>query len=145
MLSTPSGKIIAGTDSGVYVLDAGSTVWTRLNSGLTNPVVRSLTRALDGRVYVGTDGTGVFRSAQTYNIIRSEVEQPVQSSFGVIRISEGLRFTGLPTGKHHITILDLLGRTLIESTINSDTMRLPNLPAGTYFVKIGDQVAAFTI
>jgi photosystem II stability/assembly factor-like uncharacterized protein len=145
MLSTPSGKIIAGSDSGVYVLDSGSDVWRKLSDGLTNPSVLSLTRALDGRVYVGTAGTGVFKSSQTYNIIRSEVKQPSRTDFAVIRSSEGLRFTGLAAGSHEVTIVDVLGRTIIETTINSDTLKLSALSSGTYFVKIGDRVAAFTM
>jgi hypothetical protein len=80
-----------------------------------------------------------------YNIISADVERPVQSAFEVVHTPEGLRFTGLKAGDHDVTVMDIVGRTLLEKTIDSNILQLPALSTGTYFVRIGDHVVAITM
>jgi photosystem II stability/assembly factor-like uncharacterized protein len=57
------GRIFLGTDiGGVYFSSNNGGIWTRVNSGLTVPYVRSLAADSTGNVFVGTQGGGVFRS-----------------------------------------------------------------------------------
>jgi photosystem II stability/assembly factor-like uncharacterized protein len=72
MLSTPIGHVFAATDQGVYYLEVGGGAWVDANAGLTSLNVLSITRDPAGTVYLGTDGAGVFRSTQTYNIIQHQ-------------------------------------------------------------------------
>src|SRR5205085_9365468 len=68
LLSTPSGVVFAGTDSGVFRLDIQTTTWTHYLDGLTTKNILSLTRSAEGRVFAGSDGSGVFASQQFFNV-----------------------------------------------------------------------------
>ena len=79
IVAHPTGGVVIGLGSepdainpqGVYGVlhstDNGQT-WQDISSGLTNPDIRDLLIAPDGRLYAATNGGGVFRSTITYPV-----------------------------------------------------------------------------
>ncbi|HEX9006535.1 MAG TPA: T9SS type A sorting domain-containing protein, partial [Bacteroidota bacterium] len=56
LLATPSGRVIAATDSGVFASTDHGRSWSRVDSGLTN-TPRVLSRAPDGTLFAGCLGS----------------------------------------------------------------------------------------
>jgi hypothetical protein len=56
-----NGKLVLGTDVGVYVAPVGSTTWSRLGSGLPNSSVNDLSVTPTGAVLAATHGRGIWQ------------------------------------------------------------------------------------
>ncbi|HYM20857.1 MAG TPA: T9SS type A sorting domain-containing protein [Candidatus Kapabacteria bacterium] len=120
LVSTPIGKVFAGTDSGVFYLDTSATVWTAYSVGLTAINVLSLCRDNNGRLYAGTDASGVFSSIETFNLPPLGVENSSQvytSSLGTIYPNPTSTTATIPfsLGEREYVMLDVtdaLGRTV---------------------------------
>jgi hypothetical protein len=65
LLILPGGKLVVGTDVGVFVAPASATShWARLGTGLPNAAVNDLTLGPNGNhILVGTHGRGIWRIA----------------------------------------------------------------------------------
>ena len=69
LMSMPNGDVFVATNKGVFFLEAGGT-WVGANSGLGSLNVLCMTHDQQGSIYLGTDGSGVFRSIQLNNKIQ---------------------------------------------------------------------------
>ena len=54
-------RILAGTDDGIFRSADDGDSWEAVNEGLTNGIILSSTLAPNGDIFIGTDGSGVFR------------------------------------------------------------------------------------
>ncbi len=63
-IATVGGRCLEAQGGGVYRSEDNGETWHAVNTGLTNLSVRSLAVGTDGRVFAGTEGDGVFRSAE---------------------------------------------------------------------------------
>jgi photosystem II stability/assembly factor-like uncharacterized protein len=141
LLSTPIGHVFAGTDSGVFYLPTGGGTWVDASAGLGKQKVLSITRDQAGTVYLGTDGSGVYSSTQTYNIANPNGVAINASGAYVPMLypnpSHGNITIDIP-GMHNakIQILDLLGRVIISATASEKWIWSSNAVAGTYIAHI---------
>lgn len=119
----PSGKLFAGTVTGVYRTSSGETVWEQTT--LANKDVRTLRIDSSGKLYAGTWGFGVYVSTDqgstwassnnglgTHNIITSLTVTPNQNIFvgtfdgGVAKsVDQGANWTPLTVGYNYIWAL----------------------------------------
>jgi photosystem II stability/assembly factor-like uncharacterized protein len=141
LLSTPIGHVFAGTDKGVFYLPTGGGTWVDASAGLGSQKVLSITRDQAGTVYLGTDGSGVYRSTQTYNIANTNgvVGNGTVSHLPMLypNPSHGSITIDIP-GMHNakIQILDLLGRVITSATASEKWIWNSNAVAGTYIAHI---------
>lgn len=85
-LKYSSGKIFAGTDSGVYVHESG--MWTQVNmSGLTNGNLNAVAIETSGNIWAGTEGSGisVYANSTWRNF---QIDGPPGNIFNKIAIEE---------------------------------------------------------
>ena len=60
-VSASDGRIIAGTNSGLAVIKDGKVIQTNTVSDvITNPVFLTVAEGLDGEIYAGSDGDGIY-------------------------------------------------------------------------------------
>jgi photosystem II stability/assembly factor-like uncharacterized protein len=162
MLSTPSGHVFAGTTSGVFYLPSGGGSWIDATSGLGSISVLSITRDPNGMVYLGTDGSGVFRSTQLYNSIKSasSVSQPNAISENVslgqvypnpLQSSGTFIFTIPEASRVRVALLNTLGeqvQLITDGPFEAGSFQLGmdahQLPIGIYYLMLiaGDVVKA---
>jgi len=80
VLLAHQGVLYAGTGSGVYRSKNGGEQWVADNQGLSNLLVRALVVDLQGAMYAGTTGMGLYRklagSAQWTRITPSRLSHP---------------------------------------------------------------------
>jgi photosystem II stability/assembly factor-like uncharacterized protein/murein DD-endopeptidase MepM/ murein hydrolase activator NlpD len=63
-LAFRGSNLVAGTSGGVFLSMNDGVSWTALRTGLTNDVANALIFDLNGNLFAGTSGAGVFRNAQ---------------------------------------------------------------------------------
>ena len=68
---TQNDTVYVGATEGVFCSTNNGTNFTTVNSGLLNASVISLTVGVDGRLYAGSGGAGVFRSVLPVNPVSS--------------------------------------------------------------------------
>jgi len=68
LLLTPDHSVFAATDSGIFRLDPGASAWFPFSIGLTTKNILCMTYNSEGKLFVGSDGSGVFKSIETFNV-----------------------------------------------------------------------------
>jgi photosystem II stability/assembly factor-like uncharacterized protein len=71
--------LLSTLGNGVYIKSTSSTIWTEYNNGLSNLDVTYAT-ALNNKIYVGTNGSGVFVSDSTLSQIQWNAAAPIAIS-----------------------------------------------------------------
>ena len=134
---------------GVYISEDNGTTWTEINSGLTNMFIRCLTVDLEGFVYIGTDGGGVYRST----ISTTEVLNPDEKNFTSYTLNQNYPNPFNPNTKiswqtpegswQTLKIYDVLGNevsTLVDEYKPAGTYEVTwyaeSLPSGVYFYQL---------
>jgi len=139
LLNTPGGYVFVGTSKGVHYMEPGGADWVDANAGLSNTNVLSITRDPAGTIYLGTNGSGVFRSVLTYNGSQQAVHHT--STIGndltlnavypnPISVSGTLAFSIPSSSLVRVELLNALGET-VKLLANE------NLATGSYSVPIG--------
>ncbi len=133
-------------DWGIFRSIDNGTTWNRINdenSMIGNrPSVFAADRQIAGRVYVGTNGRGVFYGEEA---VPTSVISTHNSKAADINVypnpTAGEFFIDLPSSEFKIEVLDQTGKTC--STIFSKTSHqkvlINSLPNGLYFIKATDQ------
>ncbi len=161
LISTPSGKIFAATDVGVFYLDiTPGANWTAFDQGLTATVI-SLCRDQSGRLFAGTYFSGVFSSIQTFNIANQDGVSQTNISAAATSLgtnypnpftsSTTIPFTLGERSFIELEISDVLGRsyaTLTKGNYNAGNyeakFNADNLSAGMYFIRLRTEKENFT-
>jgi photosystem II stability/assembly factor-like uncharacterized protein len=92
LFATPSGTIFAGTDSGIFELVPRASAWLPYSEGLTTKRILSMTINSDGRLFAGSDGCGVFKSAETFNIAHDSIAWIYSSdlNFDTVKVGDNV-------------------------------------------------------
>ena len=100
--SVAPATLTVATDSGIFRLVRGGATWTMANVGITN---HTLALAVDpqtpGVVYAGTDGAGVFRSADAgdhWTAVNTGLPYVHVTSLAVDPASKGTIYAGTDSG-----------------------------------------------
>lgn len=134
---TSTGAVVSATSSGVYLYSAVSQTWKEIGPSVVQRSIRTITEGKDGRLYVGTDGYGVYRTAQVFSDVASRVST---SSFASIYPNPASREISIyyksdKPEKFRTIFYNLLGEPLLTS-VNQDVINVTALRAGQYFVRI---------
>ena len=138
-----NGSLMAATDIGVYVLDAGTTTWYLESTGLPNVIVTDIefNEALQ-KVYVSTFGRGVWAMDLSLLLHRQEsTEFDSQISVyptvnkGNFKIS--LSNEVLKGGAYKMEVTDVTGRliTTKEFSQAGDFSESISAPSGIYYLR----------
>jgi photosystem II stability/assembly factor-like uncharacterized protein len=128
LLSTPIGHVFAATNQGVFYLPFGGGAWVDADSGISGVAVLSITRDAAGTVYLGTDGMGVYRSTQSYNLVGppiSEVRSNINTDYDCSIYPNPASKRSLVTfvmkqsGHVRLTVLNELGQTLRSADLGT--------------------------
>lgn len=148
LISTPSGVVFALATSGIYAYSRASETWSTVMHEITANVL-SIALGFDGRIYVGTDGDGVYRSTETYGIggtgsvhtsaSKTITLHPVPASDQVT-----IHFTNEIPLRYEVGIFNLLGGEVLASH-DTDVIDIEGLVAGQYFIRITADGATQTL
>lgn len=129
-LKYDSGKIFAGTNSGVYVYESG--IWTQVNmTGLTNGNLNSVIIETSGNIWAGTEGNGISVYANSY-WTNFKIDGPPGNIFNKIAIEENGKiwcsnwsggcssFDGTDWKEFQDILYSLFGRRPIMATVSLD-------------------------
>lgn len=155
LIATRNELLFAATDNGVFMLDTiiGSS-WQQINDGLTSMNVLSICQDYKGRLYIGTEASGVFRSSQLFD--KPSIPEAVKQTSGIARSSSlgaiypnpsrtkiTIPFTLIERGQTQIEVIDALGKTVSrieEGYLGSggyeSTFDASALPNGTYIIRM---------
>ena len=109
-----SGSLLfAGTDSGVFLSTNGGVKWSNVSNGLINRGVRRL-QVIGSNVFVGTDGSGVWRRPLSDFGISSVAQTPatpprIQSYPNPFSQSTTISFTSEAQGYADVRVVNPLG------------------------------------
>jgi hypothetical protein len=151
MLSLASDKnyIFAGTNDGIFLSTDKGDNWKSVNLGLLKIPIISLT-IIDEYIYAGTNGRGIF-VAKLSDFVTTEINEFEDNE-------NKLKFYPNPTSNYitvqiqdskgsKVQIFDVLGIEVHSESIHpmtgSHRMNIEHLPAGVYFIKIGDRFEKF--
>ena len=143
------GIIFVGTDNGVFVSVDGGTEWRPINSGLPPSQVEHVVADSSGRIYVTTDGYGVFRSAH-YSFVVNGNDAKQSHSFASTQNSPNpftqtttIRFTLPGAAFASIKVYDITGREVaalaskeFPAGDNEVTFDGKGLSPGVYYYRI---------
>ncbi len=148
---TPQGHVYAGTTTGVYCAhSSGDLIWQLQADGLPVTDVRSLAIGVDGYVYAGTYGAGVFRipvlsdpdavSSSEALPVTFMLEHNFPNPFNPATV---IRYHMPAAGHVRIAVYDLLGRQiriLVDETKApgrySVEFNAGDLPSGVYLYQM---------
>jgi hypothetical protein len=120
-----------------------------MNSGLTNPHIKSLAVTPNGYLFAGTYGSGVFRSTHPTTSVREIAgEIPIAFSLGQnypnpFNPSTTIEFS-LPHSEYvTLKIFDILGREVavladqrLQAGVYTKTWNAQKMPSGVYLVRM---------
>jgi photosystem II stability/assembly factor-like uncharacterized protein len=148
----PKENVYAGAwygTGGVYRSTDNGTTWERIASGLTNPNIKSLAVTLNGYLFTGTYGSGVFRSTNPTSSVREIAgEIPIRFSLGQnypnpFNPSTTIEFSIPRRGYVTLNVYNILGAevaTLVSQNLSAGTHRVEwyasGSPSGVYFYRL---------
>ncbi|HEY6171208.1 MAG TPA: T9SS type A sorting domain-containing protein, partial [Candidatus Kapabacteria bacterium] len=155
LISTRNELLFAATDNGMFMLDTiiGSS-WQQINDGLTTNNVFSICQDYKGRLYIGTEASGVFRSSQLFDkpsipeAVKQTSDDVSSSSLGTIypnpsQTKIAIPFTLEERGQIQIEVIDVSGKTIalveeghLESGTYESSFDASTLPNGTYIIRM---------
>lgn len=152
LLITPSKAVFAATTSGVYEYSPFTKVWTNVNEGILSGKALSLALGDDGKVYVGTDGAGVYRTTKTWHTADvnehyansttiSAYPNPASSNV-VIHLPSAVSY------ESRIVVYNILGEALpltIDRSGSQVSIRVASLPNGRYVARVFDRTQVSSI
>jgi photosystem II stability/assembly factor-like uncharacterized protein len=138
-----------GYDTGVYRSTNEGVSWDKINSGLIDPEITSLSLSPNGYLFIGTFNNGVFRSVNTiFEAVQLDPTQVAsvflnQNSPNPFPQSTTISFT-LPAASYiSFNLFDATGREvarIASGYFGAGTHEVPfargNLPAGVYFYRL---------
>ncbi|MDP4198785.1 MAG: T9SS type A sorting domain-containing protein [Bacteroidota bacterium] len=133
------------TDSGVYVAKDGAQHWSPAHRGLSRALISALTTS-SGYLFAGTNqGSGTYPSDEgVWRMKISDIANAgvANSSSATIELSPNpttglITIEGAPS-RAHVTVLNLLGQSVLESSEQATafTLDLSPLAPGVYCVRI---------
>lgn len=152
-----SGDLYAGTDAGVYLLEAGSTDWTPYKTGLPEVICTDLgIRGNTGELLLGTYGRGIWKAPLHSPQPRDAAIVSIQGTMGVpcsgpLAVSATIRNAGVDTLLSVTLLWNATDTVTYGLTLGPDediALEWPGatrdaLPAGsTLVVRLTDVVAA---
>jgi hypothetical protein len=136
--------VFAGTDNGVFALNAGDTTWINNNTGLKDSSITKLTVSLN-YLYAGTTSLGVWRRALSEFIITAVNEMKENTSFSVYPNPAKdevfiVSSTESQFKDRSISLYNLYGQLIQRQAWhgNITSLDISGLPKGTYILKIED-------
>jgi photosystem II stability/assembly factor-like uncharacterized protein len=141
LLPTPSGTLFLATTTGVYEYIPSMQIWKNVNEGRWQDRVLSLALGRDGKVYIGTNGDGVYRSTKTYGSwfksVQLEEYSPNDISIYPNPASSEITisFKSDKPERYRIAIYNLLGESILVSS-DEGTIDVSALHSGQYFLRI---------
>jgi len=117
---TTTNRLFVGSTQGVYISTDGGSSWTMMNDGLFDKDVNCIDfDAINGVLYVGTDGGGVFRSSVGTPVEdeRSESRLPTvailyQNFPNPFNMSTEIRYELQRSGRVNLSVFDINGRLI---------------------------------
>lgn len=152
ILMTPSRTVFAAANSGVYEFSPTTRTWTNVNNGQVGGIALSLALGADGKVYVGTEGAGVYRTTKTWHTAdvnehrhnpntMSAYPNPASSSV-VIHLPSTI------SDECRIVVYNVLGEALpltIDRSGSYASIRVASLPNGRYVARLFDRTQVHSI
>jgi len=129
-LKYSSGKIFAGTNSGVFVCE--NSIWSQIStSGLTNGNLNAVAIETSGNIWAGTEGSGISVYANSY-WTNFKIDGPPGNIFNKITVEEGGKiwcsnwtggcssFDGTDWKEFQDTLYSIFDRRPIMATVSLD-------------------------
>ncbi len=135
MSITAKGKILIGSRMLGYVeLDTNSKQITVQNHNLHNYTIKSICLSNNGYVFIGTDGSGVYRSNEPITSVEKELLVNHPFVLRISSVEELFKFYSKTNTE--IILLDLLGRVIAVVGKDEILNIATNLSSGIYFILI---------
>lgn len=135
MSISSTGKILMGTQSTGYMeLDTNSRKISIYNMNLQNYTIKSICLSKSNYVFIGTDGSGVYRSIEPLTSVDEVFAGKYEFSRHINKIDELFNFN--IDNNSQIIIYDLLGNLIAICEKDGVKNKTSNLSKGIYFIKI---------
>lgn len=134
-----SGKLIAASDIGIYVLDSNSTTWTLQSNGLPNVIVSDIDfNTTLNKVYISTFGRGIWEADLSVLTAIATNENLQINATLYPSINNGNFNIVLNENDVELEVIDICGRLVYKSNLKGNqTHELAlKLPSGKYFARL---------
>jgi photosystem II stability/assembly factor-like uncharacterized protein len=134
---TSKGDVVCAASSGVYLYSAESQAWKEIGPSAVRRSIRTIAEGKDGKLYVGSDGNGVYRTVQAFSDV---VSQPETSS-GITMYPNPastevtISFKSGRPEKYRTAIYNLLGESILRGS-DEETINVSSLGSGQYFLRV---------
>lgn len=143
MFETIGNNVIAASQAGLFMTKDEGITWQDISGNLPDSIIVSI-KIHRQYIYIGTKSNGIYR-AKLADFGITSANDPVGEN--KLRLfpnpaSEYLtvEFPEAAAAAERITILDLLGAVVLETSLDGSAARrldISRLPAGAYFARIG--------